>query len=745
VEAGETVIVEGAPSHALGIVESGTVSIHVGELEVADRPEGTWFGELGLLMGGRASATVRAREPSRMAWFDGEALDAFILAHPGAAGRMLFRISEQLASRIRTADLRSNEAPPAILGALWSGVARTVVRVFSPASKPVETPSAAELSGVTGWPVRLTAPLAPSVRVARFADGELVVREGETTALSDSVWLVADGFGLVVRGGESVRMLGRGDWFGLISWAIGTERSASVRAAGTLRALAIPFGAVAEIERSHPEVYVALLRRFAAQLATDAALYNARLAPRPVPAAPRPVERVTLTSYGGWQSCEAERRIVHDVDQARAALAETRGHLVTLRSAGLSFDQQALGTDVVLGLSDLDTIRLDSATGQVRVGAAARWGDIVLALDGTGLMPPVVVSASDATVGGTLSANSLSRFTPIWGKEGKSIRSLQLLCADGQVRVCSRQENPALFHAAVAGWGSMGIVLGATYQLKAVPVPTRVCTRVERRPDLEGLSQLLLPSADADETVYALIAFSGGAPRVLLSRARYSPDAADTMLPHRPASPMRVPVEWAINRFAGAGQAFWNFAYDYYVREDRPYVDELSGYTFFQDGNVRSRDTAARIGLDFRLVQQAFVIPETIPGLLERFILEAEARLRIAGFHTALVDSLYLPPDEPFALSSTRDGGGYAVTLTYEGNLDFPKLVLELERLSADLALEGGRVHLVKNVFASPDVMCDSYANGLAQWRRAKAEWDPEGRFGSAFLRRVFGEGAGQR
>ena len=106
-----------------------------------------------------------------------------------------------------------------------------------------------------------------------------------------------------------------------------------------------------------------------------------------------------------------------------------------------------------------------------------------------------------------------------------------------------------------------------------------------------------------------------------------------------------------------------------------------------------------------------------------------------------MVDSLYLPPDELFALSSTRDGGGYAVTLTYEGNLDSSKLVRELERLSADVAAEGGRVHLVKNVFASPDLMRQSYAEGLAQWQRAKAKWDPDRRFGNAFLQRVFGEG----
>jgi hypothetical protein len=151
------------------------------------------------------------------------------------------------------------------------------------------------------------------------------------------------------------------------------------------------------------------------------------------------------------------------------------------------------------------------------------------------------------------------------------------------------------------------------------------------------------------------------------------------------------------------------------------------------------------VGLPFRLVQQTFLVPEDRPALLERFIVEAEARLAAAGFHTALVDSLYLPPDEPFALSSTRAGGGFVVTLTYEGPLDFPRLAAELEKLSADLEAEGGRVHLVKNVFASPAQMERAYAAGLEQWRRAKDRWDPDGRFGNVFLDRLFPSWTGRR
>jgi FAD/FMN-containing dehydrogenase/CRP-like cAMP-binding protein len=741
VPAGAVVFAEGEPTTALALVESGTLAVKVHDIEVADRPAGTWLGEFGWLVGGRATATVIARGAAQITWMDTPGLDALIAAHPRAASKILERVAEQVALRLRSADLRSDEPAPAVLQALWGRVTQGIARAFGTLpSRPAVSPSINELAALTGLNRALAESLQPVVRERRFVDGEVLVREGTPVGPDDSVWLFAEGFALVLRGAESLRVQGRGEWSGLVAWAAGGDRSATVRAAGSLRAFEIPLAAIDVLAATRPDLHAALVRMLAAQLATDAALATTRLVPDRGPPAPPRAEETRITSYGGWQSSRAERRVVHSVEQIRDVLLEGRRRVVTLRGGGLSFDEQALGDGVVLELEGFDEIRFDPATGQLRVGAGARWGDVVAALEGTGYLPPILVSASSATVGGTLSANSVSRFSPLWGREGKSVNALQMLCADGEVRSCSRTENEDLFRAAIGGWGSLGVILSATIQLRSVPVPTRVSTRVERRQGVEGLAAALKPGGGGDEeTVYSLIAYSDHRPRVLLARARYSTEPIDAMVPHQPASRLRVPLEWAINQVSAAGQAFWNFAYDIYVREDRPYVDDLAGFTFFQDGNVRTREAAARLGLPFRLIQQTFVVPESQPLLLERFIAESEARLAAAGFHTALVDSLYLPHDEvPFALSSTREGGGFVVTVTYEGPIDFPRLTRELERLSADLAQEGGYVHITKNVFAAPELMERAYAPGLAQWRRAKDHWDPENRFGNAFLARVF-------
>ena len=60
-------------------------------------------------------------------------------------------------------------------------------------------------------------------------------------------------------------------------------------------------------------------------------------------------------------------------------------------------------------------------------------------------------------------------------------------------------------------------------------------------------------------------------------------------------------------------------------------------------------------------------------------------------------------------------------------------------RRIADLcASEGGRVHLVKHVFADPTAMEAMYRRGVEELREQKLRLDPENILTNEFLRRVF-------
>lgn len=107
-----------------------------------------------------------------------------------------------------------------------------------------------------------------------------------------------------------------------------------------------------------------------------------------------------------------------------------------------------------------------------------------------------------------------------------------------------------------------------------------------------------------------------------------------------------------------------------------------------------------------------------------------------------LLDVLFLPRDEPFILSSTAGGPGFAVSYAFEtsrrSRLDGAR---EAFNELADLLWEdfGGRVHLVKNVFASKQTLAKMYGEGAERFFALKSELDPAGILRNDFLERTLG------
>ena len=93
-----------------------------------------------------------------------------------------------------------------------------------------------------------------------------------------------------------------------------------------------------------------------------------------------------------------------------------------MRGGGHSFDAQPIGDDLVVSTERLGSIELLDGD-RVRVGPGATWGEIFAATQPHGLVPAITVTTENATAGGTLSADCLSRFSPAYGKEGNGRRA----------------------------------------------------------------------------------------------------------------------------------------------------------------------------------------------------------------------------------------------------------------------------------------------------------------------------------
>ena len=489
-----------------------------------------------------------------------------------------------------------------------------------------------------------------------------------------------------------------------------------------------------------------------------------------------------LDCYSGLYSNRATVLRPADLEQLRRIFAHAReaGRRVTFRSGGHSFDGQALGDDLVVSMTHFDSIELHADERRMSVGPGATWGAILAKLQPLGLVPAVTVTTANATAGGTLSGDCLSRFSPAYGKEGNWIDSFDLLTTEGELLTCTRPREGApplewtreerVFQAVIGGLGYLGAVVAIGYRVLSVgETKGRIGVRtvIRKYKTFEHLAAELVPEAKRtyleesdprdpeklDAISSALDTRADGAQAALLFTSAFTPEKRRRLMAlYRPLLALRLLVE-LVMRVPFLSGPLWRFCFRFLYRDSEEYVDDLEGFTFFMDGNARARGVAKRFGINLGMIQQTFVVPSDTGAaagwdkarddLVEwldythDFLLERELTPTIH-------DVLFVPQDSPFPflLSASADGPGFAVSYAFEtSDKD------ELERIKqafsemAEVLGErfAGRVYLVKNVCAEQGTLAAMYGDHAVSFFRLKRQLDPDGMLRNEFLERTFG------
>ncbi|TNE26718.1 MAG: FAD-binding oxidoreductase [Bacteroidetes bacterium] len=115
---------------------------------------------------------------------------------------------------------------------------------------------------------------------------------------------------------------------------------------------------------------------------------------------------------------------------------------------------------IILFMRPFKGIQLDSTQQSIHVEAGALWSEVLRFLDPFGKSVPVMQAFSSFSIGGSLSVNGHG-----WQRDvppiSHSVKSIDLMLADGSIVHCSRIENPELFKCALGGYGLFGIILSA--------------------------------------------------------------------------------------------------------------------------------------------------------------------------------------------------------------------------------------------------------------------------------------------
>ncbi|MBL8683578.1 MAG: FAD-binding oxidoreductase [Myxococcales bacterium] len=201
--------------------------------------------------------------------------------------------------------------------------------------------------------------------------------------------------------------------------------------------------------------------------------------------------KVHLCGYDQLSCVEADG--IEPINSSAELLQQIRAEGVrrSLRSATGALGDHAITDGVVLDLKSLPdelhqegwprAIKLreiaieDHADGSAtaRVGALVTWRQFVKATLKRGLIAPSVVTGPDITIGGSVSAGSISRFSHVWGLEHSSVVSIDALFPNGKLVTDIRADGPTtsdLYRAIIAGHGWIGVILSVTFRLRRVAV-----------------------------------------------------------------------------------------------------------------------------------------------------------------------------------------------------------------------------------------------------------------------------------
>ena len=395
-----------------------------------------------------------------------------------------------------------------------------------------------------------------------------------------------------------------------------------------------------------------------------------------------------------------------------------------------------------------------------------------------------MVTTRTATAGGTLSGNCLSRFSPAFGKEGGWVRSFKLLTVGGERLVCTPPADDGrprtwtlperAYMAAIGGLGYVGAVYEITYTLVRACDPSlggrlAVKTTLTKHKTCEHLAAQLVaeaatacgpdgaPPAAHRASYSGLVRRMNGTQSAIVMTSTYTTHTdRRTLAIHAPDSALRFVSELLLR--TRVGWLLSLFGYHVLFREGRTYVDDLQGFTFFMDGNVRCKAWGKRHGLRMPTVQQTFVVPfhpaahggcdeeAQAPSCrkLAAWLDESHAVLRRHKLTPTFSDVLFVRDTKPFDLSSNAGKAGFAASYAFETNRDatlerVERALTELAALLADERYDG-RVYLVKNVYASQAVLRSMYGENALRLLRLKRRLDPDRLLVNAFFERTFGD-----
>jgi len=418
--------------------------------------------------------------------------------------------------------------------------------------------------------------------------------------------------------------------------------------------------------------------------------------------------------------------------------------------SGHSFTSAAATAGVALDLSRWSGITAaDTQTGLVTVRAGTTLRTLNAELGGLGLAMANLGDIDAQTLAGALSTGTHGTGARLGGL-ATQVEALDLVLADGSLVTCSAASRPELFAARV-GLGALGVITSVTLRC----VPSFTLAADERPVPVDEVLEQFDSLAAANDH-FEFYWFPYGRQALVKRNNRLSPGDRDPKAPGSPGSPagpVAAPMPgWRRGRPAGPVVAampgwrrFWEFevmenaAFGTLCRLGRARPSLIPVLNRFSSAALSSRSYAD-------VSHRVFVTPRRVRFVESEYAVPRESLLHVLGELRRQVprldDPVMFPVEVRVASAddiwlSTAYGRdtAYVAIHQYTG-LPYRSYFDLFESIVASVA---GRPHWGKMHTLGTERLRALYPR-YDEFRRVRAEVDPEARFGNAYLTQVLGD-----
>jgi FAD/FMN-containing dehydrogenase len=165
----------------------------------------------------------------------------------------------------------------------------------------------------------------------------------------------------------------------------------------------------------------------------------------------------------------------------------------------------SLERTVLLKTNRLDRVHVDGPGRCARVGAGARWEDVVPLASEQGLAA-LHGSTPDVSIAGYSLGGGMGWYARKHGLAANSVKAIEVVTADGEIRTASHDSEPDLFWALRGGGGNFGVVTALEFELYPVE-------------EVYG-GALFFPFERAEEVLKAWLAWTADVPEEVTSVGR---------------------------------------------------------------------------------------------------------------------------------------------------------------------------------------------------------------------------------